>query len=61
LPPPSRRSASRADLYYRLNVHLHPHPAVAGEEEDIPLLVDHFIEKFNIEMGRRSAGSPKGP
>jgi DNA-binding NtrC family response regulator len=28
--------------------------------EDIPLLVDHFIEKFNIEMGKEIRGISEG-
>ncbi len=41
----------REDLYYRLKVvpiHL---PALRERKNDIPLLVNHFIEKFNKEMG----------
>ena len=28
--------------------------------EDIPLLVDHFLEKFNIEMGKEIRGISEG-
>lgn len=38
----------RADLYYRLAVFLIRTPSLAGHLEDLPLLVDHFLEK----MGR---------
>ena len=36
----------RADLYYRLNVIPCRTPSLRQIPEDIPLLVDHFIEKF---------------
>jgi PAS domain S-box-containing protein len=37
----------RADLFYRLNVIKISLPSLAERREDIPLLVDHFISKFN--------------
>jgi len=41
----------RDDLYYRLNVIAIELPPLREHKEDVPLLVHHFIEKFNIEMG----------
>ena len=40
----------RDDLYYRLNVISIELPPLREHKEDVPLLVQHFIEKFNIEM-----------
>ncbi|MBP6672244.1 MAG: sigma-54-dependent Fis family transcriptional regulator [Bacteroidetes bacterium] len=46
----------REDLFYRLNVveiHL---PELSERSEDIPLLVNSFISKFRVEMGKAIKG-----
>ncbi|MBA3950023.1 MAG: sigma-54-dependent Fis family transcriptional regulator [Acidobacteria bacterium] len=39
----------REDLYYRLNVINLQLPSLADRKEDIPLLVQHFLEKYGVE------------
>ena len=42
----------REDLYYRLNVIEIRIPPLRERREEIPVLVDHFIRKFNAQYGR---------
>lgn len=43
----------REDLFYRLNVVNIRLPRLADRRDDIPLLVSHFIEKFNIAFNKQ--------
>ncbi|MHB8790913.1 MAG: sigma-54-dependent transcriptional regulator [Desulfobulbaceae bacterium] len=43
----------REDLYYRLSVVNIRLPRLADRRDDIPLLITHFIEKFNLAFGKQ--------
>jgi len=46
----------RDDLFYRLNVVKIELPPLSQRREDIPLLIDAFIQKFNAKMGKQITG-----
>ncbi len=50
------KSLFREDLFYRINVLTIEVPPLRDRREDIPLLVDHFITKYNHRLGLEIKG-----
>ena len=50
------RGQFRDDLYFRLAVIRLTIPPLAERRQDIPYLIDHFIQRFNAKRGKRIQG-----
>jgi putative PEP-CTERM system response regulator len=54
-----KKGSFREDLYYRINVVPIVIPPLRERKEDIPLLIDHFVRKFNEENNKSVKGVSK--
>jgi DNA-binding NtrC family response regulator len=52
----AKQGSFREDLYFRLNVIEIKLPPLRERREDIPPLINFFIEKYNGRLGRRISG-----
>lgn len=56
LPQAMQKGIFREDLYYRLNVVSMMLPPLRDRREDVPALVQHFVEHYCREMSRPAMG-----
>jgi DNA-binding NtrC family response regulator len=47
-----REGRFREDLYYRINAITINIPSLRSRQEDVPLLVKHFLDKYSQELGK---------
>jgi PAS domain S-box-containing protein len=51
-----KEGSFRSDLFFRINVVKIDLPPLAERREDIPLLIEHFIRRFNAKRGKEISG-----
>lgn len=54
-----RSGRFRKDLYFRLRTHEVQIPALRERTEDLPLLLDHFLEKAGFSFGKKVPSYPR--